>query len=189
MKRNISLLLLPVLVTMGGCATVPVGPSLMALPGTGMSFAQFRADEEMCRQYARQLIGGATPNQVAVESGVASAVVGTAVGAAAGAALGGRHGAEVGAGAGLLTGGVVGSESGRYAGYEAQKRYDHGYIQCMYAQGHQVPVSGYGLMSRPGSSSRNPGGAAGSSSGARPGDIPPPPPGPPPPPPPELLPR
>jgi hypothetical protein len=26
--------------------------------------------------------------------------------------------------------------------YEAQQRYDAAYVQCMYAKGHQVPVSG-----------------------------------------------
>ena len=32
------------------------------------------------------------------------------------------------------------------SGYEAQRRYDIAYMQCMYAKGHQIPVSG-GLVS------------------------------------------
>lgn len=178
-------ILVPAVLMAGGCATIPTGPSLMALPGSGKNFDQFRSDDGMCRQYAQQTIGGRTPNQTAVESGVVSAAVGTAVGAAAGAAMGGRHGAETGAGVGLLAGGLMGAESGRVSGYEAQRRYDASYTQCMYAQGHQVPVSGYGMMSRgrygvsPPLAMPPPAREA----------IPPPPPGLPPAPPPDMLPR
>jgi hypothetical protein len=33
-----------------GCATVPSGPSVMVLPGTGKSLEQFQADDLVCRQ-------------------------------------------------------------------------------------------------------------------------------------------
>src|ERR1700692_433209 len=93
---------------LGGCAVVPEGPSVMALPGNGKSFDQFRADDGSCRQFALQQVGGVSANQGATASALGTAVIGTALGAAAGAAFGGGQGAAVGAGAGLLAGSVVG---------------------------------------------------------------------------------
>jgi len=133
---------LVVLLALGACATIPSGPSVMAMPGTGKNFNQFRADDDVCRQFALAQIGGATANDAAVQSGVQSAAVGTAVGALAGAAMGGHEGAAVGAGMGLLAGSAAGASAGQYSGYDTQRRYDHAYIQCMYAKGQRVPVSG-----------------------------------------------
>lgn len=160
MLRPLSLL---ALLLLGACTTMPTGPSGMALPGTGKSFEQFRVDDAECRQYASAQIGGTTPGQAASDSGVKSAAVGTVVGAAAGAAIDGRGGAAVGAGTGLLVGALAGSGAAEGSAYGTQRRYDAGYMQCMYAKGHKIPVSGQFTSSR---SSRN---------------YPPPPPPPPPP--------
>ena len=173
------------LLMLGACATIPNGPSIMALPGTNKSFDQFRVDDAACRQFASDQIGGTTANQNAVDSGVKSAAVGTAIGALAGAALGGGHGAGVGAGVGLLAGSAAGAGAGQASGYAAQRRYDNAYIQCMYAKGDRVPVSGQ-LMSVPSRQASLPPPPPGnapppSSYGNSP---PPPPPGSPPPPPP-----
>jgi outer membrane lipoprotein SlyB len=130
------------LLMLGACATIPNGPSVMALPGTGKNFDQFRADDANCRQYALVQIGGATANDAAIHSGVQSAAFGTAVGALAGAAMGGHEGAAVGAGMGLLAGSAAGASAGQYSGYDTQRRYDQAYIQCMYAKGQRVPVAG-----------------------------------------------
>jgi len=129
------------LLMLGACVSVPPGPSVTTLPGTGMSFEQFRADEAECRQYASAQVGGTTPNQSAADSGVASAAVGTLVGAAAGAAISGGHGAAVGAGAGLAVGALAGTGAAQGSAYHVQRRYDASYVQCMYAKGHRVPVS------------------------------------------------
>ena len=125
-----------------GCASVPTGPSVMVLPGTGVPFNQFRNDDVICQQYASFQIGGTTPNQAAMKSGATSAVVGTALGAAAGAAIGGGSGAAIGAGSGLVAGSLVGTGIASSSMNEVQQRFDIAYIQCMYAKGHQVPVSG-----------------------------------------------
>ncbi len=132
----------PLVVLLAGCASLPDGPSVLVLPGTGLSFDQFRNDDAVCRQYAFGQIGGTTPNQAAVNSGVGSAVVGAALGAAAGAAIGGGSGAAIGAGSGLAGGGLVGTGTAQSSGYATQERYDIAYIQCMYAKGHRVPVPG-----------------------------------------------
>jgi len=131
-----------VLLLLSACVTTPTGPSGMALPGTGKSFDQFRFDDAECRQFASGQVGGTTPNQAAGDSGVKSAVVGTVIGAAAGAAIDGGHGAAAGAGAGLLVGALAGTGAAEGSAYGVQRRYDAGYMQCMYAKGHKIPVSG-----------------------------------------------
>ena len=134
------------LVLLAGCVSAPTGPSVMALPGTGKNFDQFRYDDAECRQYALSQSGGATANQAAVDAGVRSAAVGTVVGAVAGAAMGGHEGAGSGAGAGLIVGSMAGTGAAQSSAYGMQRSYDNAYIQCMYAKGEQVPTSG--VMSR-----------------------------------------
>jgi Glycine-zipper domain len=131
-------------VTIASCATVPTGPSVMALPGSGKSFEQFRVDDASCRQYAYEQVGGVSGQQAAQRSAVSSVAVGTAVGAAAGAAIGSASGnmgagVAIGVGTGLLFGSAAGTgyASGSY--YAEQRRYDNAYLQCMYAKGNQIP--------------------------------------------------
>ena len=130
------------LLMLGACTTIPTGPSVLVMPGTGKSFDEFRGDDADCRQFALGQVGGATANETAVGSGVKSAAVGAVVGALAGAAMGGHQGAGVGAGVGLLAGSAAGAGAGQASGYGLQRRYDNAYIQCMYAKGDRVPVSG-----------------------------------------------
>ena len=134
--------LLVALLALTACVTVPNGPSIMSLPGTGKSFDQFRADDFECRQFAGVQAGGPGPNQAATDNAVSTAAAATAVGAAAGALIDGSSGAGVGAGIGLLMGSAIGSSTANASAYAAQRRYDMGYTQCMYAKGHKVPVSG-----------------------------------------------
>ncbi|MDS4013305.1 MAG: glycine zipper family protein [Candidatus Accumulibacter sp.] len=139
-RRYTPFLLVPLL---AACVILPPeGPSVMSLPGRGQSFEQFRNDDAACRNYARQAIGLSSPSAAGVESGIASAAVGTAVGATVGAAVGGSRGAAVGAGFGLLAGSSSGAATSRASAYELQQRYDQNYLQCMYAQGHKVPLVG-----------------------------------------------
>ena len=193
-----------VILAISGCASIPSGPGVMVLPGAGMSFERFSNDNAVCQQFASFQVGGTTPNQAGMSSGVTSAAVGTVAGATAGAALGvaagpngAATGAAVGAGAGLIGGSMVGVGKASSSMYEAQQRYDAAYIQCMYAKGHQVPVSGQfsGAIPQqavtlplppppPGATSprNSPMSPSGPSSSA---DIPPPPSGSPPAPPPQ----
>lgn len=129
------------LALLAGCTTIPEGPSLYVLPGTGKSFEQFRFDDANCRDFALSQVGGTRANEAAVNSGITSAAVGTAVGAVAGAAIGGGNGAAVGAGTGLAVGALAGTGAGQASGHGLQRRYDNSYGQCMYAKGHKVPVS------------------------------------------------
>src|SRR6266581_2051262 len=43
---------------LGACVSMPKGPSVMVLPGSGKSFDQFRYDDVECRQFADFQIGG-----------------------------------------------------------------------------------------------------------------------------------
>ncbi len=132
-----------VLLALAGCVTLPTGPSVKVLPGSGKSFEQFQADDALCRQWAAQQIG--MTSQEAVNQNIASgAVAGTLIGAGLGAALGAATGnagvgAAIGAGSGLLVGTSSGANAGQVYGMEAQRRYDIAYQQCMYAKGNQVP--------------------------------------------------
>lgn len=166
MKRIVGL---ASILLLAACASVPSGPSVMVLPGSGKSFDQFRVDDYECRQYAHLQSGGEAPDQAAANSGVASAAVGAAVGTVAGAAIGGSRGAGVGAGLGLATGAVAGTGAAAQSGRTAQHRYDMGYQQCMYAKGHKIPMAASRYDRRPAYREATP---------------PPPPPGAPPPPPP-----
>ena len=130
------------LLLLSACMVLPAGPSVMVLPGSGKDFRHFTSDDAQCRQFALFQANGHSPAEAATLAGLGSAVLGTALGAAVGAAVGGGSGAAVGAGVGLATGSVVGAGVGSSAGASAQARYDAAYVQCMYAQGHQVPVFG-----------------------------------------------
>jgi hypothetical protein len=136
--------LLMVVPLLEACATVPSGPSVMVLPGSGRSFEQFQADDGVCRQWAQQQTG-ITPGEASSGSGIGSAAVGTVLGAAAGAAIGAAAGnpalgAAAGAGGGLLFGSAAGVGAASYAGGITQRRYDIAYQQCMYAKGNQIPA-------------------------------------------------
>ena len=164
---------------LSACVSMPSGPSVMVLPGSGKNFDQFRGDDLNCRQYAREQVRGVSPNQASVSSGVGTAAVGTALGAAAGAAIGGGTGAAIGAG------GLMGSSSGVSSAEINQQRYDMGYVQCMYAKGNRVPIPGQimdnSAMGAPGGQSMSPpppppAGNAGRSPPPPPSGNPPPPP-------------
>jgi hypothetical protein len=143
LKRRPIIFLFAVLLALGGCATIPRGPSVMALPGPGKTFDQFQTDDAICRQWAAQRIG-VSPQETANQNVVTGAAVGTVIGAGLGAAIGAASGhagagAAIGAGSGLLVGSASGADTGRYYGLEAQRRYDIAYTQCMYAKGNDVP--------------------------------------------------
>lgn len=125
-----------------GCTAMPTGPSTLALPGSTKGFDQFRDDDGACRHYAYDSIGGQTAARAQEEAGVKSTIAGAAIGAMIGGAISGGHGAAVGAGVGGAAGGIAGVSAADVSGYEAQRRYDHAYTQCMYGRGHRVAVSG-----------------------------------------------
>jgi len=132
------------LALLGGCATMPTGPTVTVYPGPGKPFEVFQADDYACRQWAQEQISGASPSQTANQNAASGAVVGTLVGAGLGAAIGAATG-NVGAGAaiggatGLVGGTAIGANQGAASQYQLQRRYDIAYQQCMYAKGNQIP--------------------------------------------------
>jgi uncharacterized protein YcfJ len=143
-NRRFSIFLFVIaLLLVTGCATIPTGPSVMVLPGAGKSFEQFQADDAICRQWASRQIGTApqeTANQTTAKGAVAGTVIGAGLGAAIGSASGAAGtGAAIGAASGLLLGSAAGASAGQVSGYEAQRRYDMAYQQCMYSRGNSIP--------------------------------------------------
>jgi hypothetical protein len=130
------------LAALAGCASVPSGPSVMVLPGSGKNFEQFRADDFECREYAFVQSGARSPDQAGSNAGLNTAAVGAVVGAAAGAAIG-RSGeaAVAGAGLGTATGALAGTGTAAHSARTVQGRYDIAFQQCMYAKGHQIPMA------------------------------------------------
>src|SRR5262244_3569472 len=161
------ILLVGVLVLLAGCATVPTGPSVMVLPGSGRSFEQFQGDDGVCRQWALAQTG-TTPNEAGAVNTATGATIGTVVGAALGAAIG--------AATGLFGGTAIGVGNAYGAALSVQSRYDIAYMQCMYAKGNQIPVSVAGRHAMPAAPPPPP--------PPLPPGVPPPPAGVPPPPPP-----
>jgi len=133
-----------VLLVLSGCATVPTGPSVMVLPAPGKPFEQFQADDATCKWWAAQQVG-LTPQETVNQNTATGAVLGTVMGAGLGAAIGAASGnpgmgAAIGAGSGLFVGTISGANAGQGYQWEAQRRYDIAYQQCMYAKGN--PVAG-----------------------------------------------
>jgi hypothetical protein len=171
MKR----LVLPLVAVLGlgACATAPIGPSVMVLPGHGKPFDQFQMDDASCRQWAAYQSGAAGAAQSQAQSTLTGAAVGTLIGGAVGAglgAIGGNPGlgAAVGAGFGAIGGTATGANAAQATGWEVQRRYDFAYQQCMFAKGNQIP----GAVRRSGPAYGTPPPAYG------PPPPPPPPPGP-----------
>ncbi len=128
---------------LSACATMPTGPSVMVWPGQGKPFEVFQSDDAVCRQWASQQVG-AQPGESANKTLASGAAVGTLLGAGLGAAIGaatGHFGSGLGIGA--ASGAVVGTAAGMGPSsgtqWEAQRRYDNAYMQCMYSKGNQVP--------------------------------------------------
>jgi hypothetical protein len=166
-------------VLLAACAEIPNGPSVAVMPPPGKPFDLFVADDQLCRNYATQAIGGTSASQSAAASAVTSAAVGTALGAAVGLAAGGGSGAGTGAAIGAVAGTAVGLGQADNSRGATQRRYDIAYQQCMYARGNLLPgpsAAGYRSFTPP----PPPSGAV----PTPPPGVPPPPPGAPPPPPP-----
>ncbi len=143
MKRGRYLLLLFAAAVLGGCATVPTGPSVMVLPPSGKPFEVFQAEDFACRDWAARQTGQ-EPAEAANQNIVGGAAVGTLLGAGLGAAIGAASGnpgagAAIGAASGLVGGAAVSSGPAYASGWELQRRYDNAYEQCMYAKGNLIP--------------------------------------------------
>ncbi len=139
--RNIVLFLAAVALV--GCATMPTGPSVMVLPEQGKPFEVFQSEDLVCRDWAAAQIG-LQPADAVNQNLVGGAAVGTLLGAGLGAAIGAATGnvgagAAIGAASGLVGGTAMASGPAYSAGWEAQRRYDIVYQQCMYSKGNAIP--------------------------------------------------
>lgn len=145
MKRQFTAMGLLATLSLGACTVAPpTGPSVVAMPGQGKSWDEFRQDDAYCRNYAQsQMPGAAQTAQATQQNGVGTAAAGTLLGAAAGAALGAAGGnaglgAAAGAGVGLLGGAAVAGNQSQATANSLQSRYDIAYAQCMVGHGETI---------------------------------------------------
>ena len=143
MKWARNLVLFLAAVALSGCATMPTGPSVMVLPAPGKPFEAFQSEDIECRNWAA-MQSGQQPADAVNQNLAGGAAIGTVVGAGLGAAIGAASGhagsgAAIGAASGLIGGAAVASGPAYGAGWEAQRRYDIAYEQCMYAKGNLIP--------------------------------------------------
>ena len=145
MKARLAVMPLAASVMLGACATLPSGPAVTALPGSGKSYEAFQQDNIACQQYGQAVLGNGAAPQAVNDRAAAGAAATTAVGAATGAIIGsasnqGGQGAAIGAGVGLLVGAINAANASSATQWQLQRHYDDAYLQCMYAKGNRVPV-------------------------------------------------
>lgn len=145
MKIRSVLVIAGIAAALGGCATMPSGPAVPVMPGTGKSFEAFQQDAALCQQHAQAALGGGATPQAVNDQAAAGAAASSALGAATGAIIGsasnqGGQGAAIGAGIGLLFGAINAANASSAAQWQLQQQYDNAYMQCMFARGNQVPV-------------------------------------------------
>ena len=118
---------------LGGCATEPMAPSVLATPPQGKSAQAFDQDEDYCEQYAGDRASGKVKE--ANNEELKRGVVGAALGAGIGALAGNTKGALIGGGLGAVLGSASGSG---YDQHRVQRVYDIAYARCMTARGNDV---------------------------------------------------
>jgi len=125
------------LVFLGGCVTVPDGPTVPVMPARGKPFAQFQREDSECQDYADSKVAGRAKR--ANDRAVTTAIITTALGAGLGAAVGGGRGAGIGAASGAVVGTAIGANQSRFSQGTLQGRYNLAYAQCMQSHGNRVP--------------------------------------------------
>ena len=130
-------------VLLAGCAPMPTGPSVAVMPAPNKPFEVFMQEEQLCRSWAAHSIG-LQGNDAAADTMLRSTVTGAAIGAIAGAMIGGDRNIGAGAAMGTVVGASAGANQSNVTAWNAQRRYDVAYQQCMYSKGNLVPSYEYG---------------------------------------------
>jgi hypothetical protein len=123
---------------LAGCAPMPTGPSIAVMPAPNKPFEVFVQEEQLCRSWAAYSIGQAG-NDAAADAMLRSTVTGAAIGTIAGVMVGGERSAGSGAALGTMVGATAGANQSSVTAWNAQRRYDVAYQQCMYSKGNLVP--------------------------------------------------
>ncbi|MDB5756668.1 MAG: glycine zipper family protein [Massilia sp.] len=122
---------------LAGCVSMPVGPTVAAMPPPNKPFEVFVQDDQVCRNWATASIS--TGRDAGQQQMLASTLAGAALGTLAGALAGGHHDVGTGAAIGTLVGAGAGADQGAATAWTAQRAYDVAYQQCMYARGNVIP--------------------------------------------------
>ena len=133
---------------LAGCVQMPMGPNVAVMPAANKPFEVFVQEDQMCRGWAASSIGQ-PGNEAAANQVVASTVTGAVIGGLIGAAVGNHNTAGAGAAMGTAIGASAGVNQGAATAWNAQRRYDIAYQQCMYSKGNVVPGTRYGAYQYP----------------------------------------
>jgi hypothetical protein len=146
--RRLMALALPAVV---GCTAVAPGPVVLVMPAHGRSLAQFKVDDDLCRDFALDRLGGVSPEAAAVAGVASTALAAMGLFGLAGAVIDGSNGARIGAAVGAVTGAAGAGLRAYGPGSTTQARLDNAYVQCMFTRGHRVPA----VASGPGEAARS----------------------------------
>lgn len=120
--------------TLAGCVSAPLGPTVPVMPGAGKSQAAFEDDEYYCEDYANDRVAGRIDR--ANDQIARNTAIGTVLGAALGAAVGDTGGAIAGGAAGAAVGASTANPG--YKQYSAQRQFNIAYAQCMKYRGNEI---------------------------------------------------
>ncbi len=134
LKSRLGVVLMPIL--LAACVTTPTGPHVAVMPAKGKTLDQFKADDQICKDYAQAQIGDELEKSSAMNT-LMDMAIGGAVGALGGQAIGhNTRGTLTGASIGMAAGLAAGAYQANKAGDDAQIQYDNAYQQCMVTKGH-----------------------------------------------------
>jgi len=122
---------------LAGCVSMPVGPTVAAMPPPNKPFEVFVQDDQVCRNWAGASIS--TGRDAAHQQMLASTLAGAALGTLAGALTGGHHDVGTGAAIGTVVWRRRRRRTGAATAWTVQRAYDVAYQQCMYARGNVIP--------------------------------------------------
>ena len=144
--QNQRLLMVPpglALILLTACAEMPSGPTVAVMPAPNKPFEVFMQEDQLCRGWAAHSIGQ-PGHDAAAQRMLSSTTAGLALGALVGAVAGGHHNVEAGAAMGTVMGAATGANQSNQTAWNAQRRYNIAYQQCMYSKGNFVAAYGYG---------------------------------------------
>jgi len=122
------------------CSGIPDGPEVQVMPGRGRTLASFQIDDEFCREFAVARLGADGSDQAVARFAATAGAVGATLGGVIGGVLAGPRGATYGAANAARGGGEFAyGQSASSVRQKYQSRYDHAFVQCMYARGHRTP--------------------------------------------------
>ena len=136
-KTRLSTITFTTLLSLGGCASPFLGPTVEVKPSADKPFATFQDDQAACERYAA--IETSTDTESANKRAVEAIALETHVGTPYGVATGNGRGTALQLEPPKSRVTIWNARLYRKPPYEVQQRYNIAYMQCMYSKGNRVP--------------------------------------------------